>query len=112
MELYFKDLISKDASLEKLVDDLTWIVHGAEDLASTLAPQLPPESRAEINSRLDRLKDNCLHLRAVIVARAKKTDLALRASPYCAAGIAALAGFALGLTLGRRRQRTPDEVPE
>jgi len=31
MELYYKDLISEDASLEKLVDDLMLVVQGAND---------------------------------------------------------------------------------
>ncbi len=103
MELYFKDLISKDASLEQLVDDLTRVVHGAEDLASTLDATFPPESRGEIDSRLVRLKDNCQRIRAAIITRVKDTDRALRASPYRSAGIAAFAGLALGLMLGKKK---------
>lgn len=105
MELYFKDLISKDASLEQFVEDLTWVVHGAEDLASTLDAKLSPESRAEIDTRLVRLKDNCRRIRAAVITRAKDTDRALRASPYCSAGIAALVGVALGIMLGRKGGR-------
>ena len=33
MELYYRDLISKDASLEKLVDNLMLVVQGAEEFA-------------------------------------------------------------------------------
>ena len=33
MEVYFKELISKDASLNKLVDDLQRVVQGVDQLA-------------------------------------------------------------------------------
>ncbi len=103
MEVYFKDLISKDASLEQLVDELTRVVHGADDLANAL-DALPPESRAEVSTRLECLKTKCQRVRAALIARARDTDRAVRASPYCAAGIAAVLGLALGLRLGSRNR--------
>ena len=36
MEVYFKELISKDSSLDKLVDDLERVVQGADDLAKSI----------------------------------------------------------------------------
>lgn len=99
MEVYFKDLISDEASLERLVEELTLVVHGADDLVQSLEANLPPDSRAEIFSRLDRLKQNCIRVRDEIVLRAKQTDKAVRANPYIALGIATLAGLLIGMKI-------------
>ena len=39
MEVYYKELISADASLDKLVDELTRVVQGADELAEALSQQ-------------------------------------------------------------------------
>jgi ElaB/YqjD/DUF883 family membrane-anchored ribosome-binding protein len=103
MELYFKDLISKDASLEKLVDDLTLLVHGADDYAKAVGEHLPEESRREIASRLDRLKNNCRQIKQQMVSGARATDKLVRRNPYSAFMIALVAGVVLGLQFCRRK---------
>jgi uncharacterized protein YjbJ (UPF0337 family) len=60
MELYFKDLISKEASLEKLVDDLSLIVQGADDYAKAIGANVPEHTRDEVTGRLNDLKQSCL----------------------------------------------------
>ena len=98
MELYYKDLISKDASLEKLVDDLTRVVQGADEFAEAAGATLPHERRQEIATHLARLKENSRRVKKHAVETALAADKLLHQYPYSAAGFA----FALGLLLGER----------
>lgn len=98
MEVYFKGLISKDASLEKLVDDLERVVQGADDFAKCLA-----EPRPEIARRLERLKARCEGIKQQIVARAQATDRLVRRRPYSFVAGAAVLGMFVGCTLRSRR---------
>ena len=102
MELYFKDLISNDASLEKLVDDLSLVVHGADDFAKAVGVTLSEESRREVTSRLDRLKDRCRKLKGEAIAQARAADKVLRDYPYSFAGIAFVVGLVVGTRFGPR----------
>ena len=99
MEVYFKDLISDEASLEKLVDDLTRVVHDANDFVQAVGGNLSEESREEIASRLEQLKAGYRRLRDQALAGARVTDRWLREYPYAVLG----AAFVLGLWLGARR---------
>ena len=99
MEVYFKDLISKDASLEKLVDDLSRVVQGADDLVQNLSD----DSRAEAERRLDRLKDNCQRLRTQAVAGARATDRVLRRHPYTSMLLLFGVGLLVGAKIFRRK---------
>src|SRR6185295_12048812 len=71
MELYFKDLISDDASLEKLVDDLAL---GAEDFAQSIEAGISEQTRREVASRVNRFKESCDRLKENAVAGAHATD--------------------------------------
>jgi ElaB/YqjD/DUF883 family membrane-anchored ribosome-binding protein len=84
MELYYKDLISKEASLEKLVDDLMLLVQGANEFAEANGTSIPPESKEELTTRLERLKRSCARLKEQTVAGARATDKLLRRYPYSA----------------------------
>jgi ElaB/YqjD/DUF883 family membrane-anchored ribosome-binding protein len=101
MELYFKDLISKEASLEKLVDDMSLVVQGADDYAAALGTHLPSQSREEVTSRLNRLKSSCQRVKEQTIAGAQATDQFLRKYPYWSLA----ATFALGLLIGVRSRR-------
>ena len=103
MELYFKDLISEEASLEKLVDDLALVVHGADDLVKAVGASLPEESREEVASRLNRLKESCRRLRDQANAGARATDKFLRRNPYSFLGVTFALGFLLGAKFCRRK---------
>jgi ElaB/YqjD/DUF883 family membrane-anchored ribosome-binding protein len=100
MELYFKDLISEEASLEKLVEDLSLLVHGADDYAKAVSAKLPEQSRVELANRLDGLKARCQRLKDQVVTGARATDRILRANPYASVGVGIGAGIGLGLLLG------------
>ncbi|MBC8096162.1 MAG: hypothetical protein H7Y43_10145 [Akkermansiaceae bacterium] len=101
MEVYFKDLISKDASLEKLVDDLSMVVQGADDYARAIGANLPAQTRAEVEGGLYNLKQSCLRLKRQAKAGAYATDRAVRSHPYSALAIV----FGLGLLVGARLLR-------
>ncbi len=104
MELYYKDLISEEASLEQLVDELTLAVQGADELGASTA--LDPRRKQEILSRLQRIKHSYLHMRNQAVATARATDKMLRRSPYSSVGAAFLVGLVVGLLV--QRGRRPD----
>lgn len=103
MEVYYKDLISEDASLEKLVEDLSRVVQGAEEFAQEAGATLHPEKKVELSTRLHRLKEGCLKIRAQAVGGARATDKVLRRNPYSFAGLAFLIGLAAGVLLCRSR---------
>jgi ElaB/YqjD/DUF883 family membrane-anchored ribosome-binding protein len=94
MELYYKDLISEENSLEKLVEDLELIVQGAN---------LAPEPRAEITTRLRRLKAGCRLVHGHAVAAGVATDRFVRKYPYAALGLALAAGLLAAGMLSRKR---------
>ena len=102
MELYYKDLISKDSSLDKLVDDLMLVVQGTTDLAKASGGALPGESQQELTTRLQRLKDAALRLREGARAGAQAVDRTVRRHPYGAAGLALALGIVAGAPLSRR----------
>ena len=102
MEVYYKDLISEEASLEKLVDDLLLVVQGADDFAHAVEAELDGEQRQEILSRLERLGRNCRRLQQSAIATTHAANRLLRRYPYSAAGFAFAAGLLAGALLGRR----------
>src|SRR5215831_45735 len=101
MELYYKDLISEEASLEKLVDDLLLVVQGAEEFAQSASVEAG--QRAEISSRLAQLKERCHQLQEQAKATALKADKVLRRNPYSSMGFAFLVGIAAGALICRRK---------
>jgi len=106
MELYYRDLISEEASLEKLVDDLMLVVQGANDFAEAAGAHLPYSRQQEIQTRLQRLKEGCQRIRNQAVSTARATDKLLRRYPYSAFGFAFACGLLLA-TLRRRKRRIP-----
>lgn len=105
MELYFKDLISKEASLEKLVDDLARVVQGADDIAKAVGQNLSEESREEVATRLDRLKASCRRLAEQAVSGGRATDRLVRRHPYSSLGIVFAAGLLVGAAVFYGRGR-------
>jgi ElaB/YqjD/DUF883 family membrane-anchored ribosome-binding protein len=102
MELYFKDLISADTSLEKLVDDLSLIVQGADDLANAVGTQLTEQKRQEVTTRLKRLKERCQRLKEQTIAGAHATDKLLRKHPYSSLAVIFGLGFLIGARMCRK----------
>jgi ElaB/YqjD/DUF883 family membrane-anchored ribosome-binding protein len=103
MELYFQNLTSNEASLEKLVDDMALVVHGANDYASAMSDSLPEPKRHELQHRLQRLRENCHRLRQRALSGAQATDRMLRANPYTGFGMAFAAGLLIGAVFCRKR---------
>jgi len=101
MELYYRDLISEDASLEKLVDDLMLVVQGAEEFAEAAGVGLPKEHQEELTSRLERLKEGCRHIQQQARATALAVDKVIR--HYSSAGIGFGAGLIAGILIKRLR---------
>ena len=99
MELYYQGLTSDEASLEKLVEDLEQAVQGAN---------LPPEPRAEITSRLQRLKAGCAVLHNKAVAAGLATDRFVRKHPYSALALAFTVGIVAANLLSPRSSRGRD----
>jgi ElaB/YqjD/DUF883 family membrane-anchored ribosome-binding protein len=95
MEVYYKELISKEASLDKLVDELTRVVQGAGELAEAAGAHLPQEASRQIHNCLERLKESCARVKENALAGAVATDKVVRRHPYSSLGIA----FALGIAV-------------
>lgn len=96
MELYYKDLISEEATLEKLVDDLMLVVQGADEFAAVAGAGLKEEQKTEILTRLQRLKSACRQIEHGAISTARAANRTLRQYPYSSAGFA----FAFGLLAG------------
>ena len=103
MELYYKNLISEEASLEKLVDDLMRVVQGADEFAEATGAHLSQHEREEIRTKLERLKERCHRLKQHAVAGARATDKLLRRHPYPSLGCAFACGLLVGKVLHRRQ---------
>ena len=96
MELYYKDLISEDASLEKLVDDLLNVVQGVDEFAQAAGASLPAEHKEEVTSQLQKLKESCNQIRQHALTTVKATDKMIHRNPYSVAGFV----FVLGVITG------------
>jgi ElaB/YqjD/DUF883 family membrane-anchored ribosome-binding protein len=101
MELYYKDLISKEASLENLVDNLMLVVQGADEFAQAAGATAAGEKRKEIVERLHKLKEGCRKIKAQTKATALATDKVIRQYPYSSTGFAFGFGLLLGVLLMR-----------
>ncbi len=102
MEVYYKDLISADASLEDLVDNLTRVVQGAEEFAEVAFPELDSQRRHELKTRLERLKATCQRVKTQVLAGARAADRTMRRYPYTSLGFALAGGLLVGALANRR----------
>lgn len=102
MELYYKGLISKEASLEKLVDNLMLVVQGAEEFAEAAGAGLARKPKEEITTRLQRLKEGCNRAKTQAVASALAVNKVIVQYPYSSAGFGFAAGLFAGVMLRRR----------
>jgi len=103
MELYYKDLISEEASLEKLVDDLMLVVQGADAFVKAAGVDLSNQPTAEIATRLERLKASCQRVKEQALTGAVAMDKLVRRHPYSAVGFAFGLGILTTALLNRRR---------
>jgi ElaB/YqjD/DUF883 family membrane-anchored ribosome-binding protein len=101
MEVYFKQLISKDSSLDKLVDDLERVVQGADDLAKSLGTKLA--EHPDLAHRVQKLREGCERINEEIIERAQATDRLVRKNPYYFIGGAVLLGMLFGARFASRK---------
>lgn len=101
MEVYYRELISDEASLEGLVDDLMLVVQGAGELAEVAAVDLEQEQRQELTGRLQRLQKVARRIKQHALDGAQATDRVVRRHPYSALGFGFGAGVLLGVVLSR-----------
>ena len=101
MELYYKDLISTEGSLEKLVDDLMLVVQGVGAFAEAAGAYIPDAEYEELRTRLERLREGCRRIKQHAVDGAVATDKVLHRYPYSFTGFA----FGLGLLAGAIAKR-------
>jgi ElaB/YqjD/DUF883 family membrane-anchored ribosome-binding protein len=102
MELYFRNFISEEASLEKLVDDLQMVVQGVDDFARAVGTNLSPEAREEVTTRLNRLKLTCERLKEQALVGARVTDKLVRQNPYWSLAAVFAAGVFVGAKFFRK----------
>lgn len=104
MEVYFKELISKENSLEKLVDDLERVVQGADDLAKSIGVDITETPQHPVAQRLHTLKERCEAMKQSLLERAQQTDRMVRKNPYSFLFAAGVLGMAVGAGLAYRRR--------
>ena len=102
MEVYYKDLISDSEAVEKLVDDLALLVHGAEALAEADGVELTGDGEKELSQRLELLRSGYRRIHQQTLAGARATDRFLRDHPYSTIGCAFAMGLLAGYLVNRR----------
>jgi ElaB/YqjD/DUF883 family membrane-anchored ribosome-binding protein len=105
MELYYKNLISEDASLEKLVDNLMRVVQGTDESADGTGNGQRGKRKAELTARLQQLKERCRRIEQRTIATAQATDKLVRENVYWSIGLAFAVGLVAGAFLGGSRDK-------
>ena len=96
MEVYFDNLTAKNASLDKLAEEVELLVQDAEELVHASGAQLSAKSKTELEKTLERLKTRGERIKQQALAGARATDRVIRQYPYQSLGVV----FALGVLLG------------
>ena len=102
MEVFFKNLTGEEVSIEKLVEDLTMLADDVEHLVKVSSANLGEESKEQLITAVQRVKNRCERLKTQAIAGAKATDHAIRMHPYTSLGIAVGVGFLLGALVNSR----------
>jgi ElaB/YqjD/DUF883 family membrane-anchored ribosome-binding protein len=97
------------AQREKLMNDLKVVIADAEELLKMTASEVGEKAaavRARMRTRLDQAKADLVRVQEMTVVKAREagqaTDTYVRENPWQAVGIAAGAGFLIGLLISRR----------
>ncbi len=102
MELYYKDLISEDTSLEDLVDNLTRVVQGADEFAEAAAKEIKGPQKEELKTRVERLKAACQRVKERALTGARAADRTVHEYPYSSVGFAFACGLLAGTLVTRK----------
>lgn len=103
MEVFFKNLTGEEVSIEKLVEDLKVLAEDVEHLVKVSGANLAGDSKEQLVTAAQRVKQRCENLRVHAVAGARATDRAIRTHPYTTLGVALGVGFILGALVNRSR---------
>ena len=97
------------AQREKLMNDLKVVIADAEELLKMTASEVGEKAaqlRTRMQARLEQTKADLARLQELTVVKAKEvgqaTDTYVRENPWQAVGLAAGAGFLIGLLISRR----------
>jgi ElaB/YqjD/DUF883 family membrane-anchored ribosome-binding protein len=101
MEVYFGNLTTERAHLDKLAEEMESLVHDAEELVQNSGPKLPEPERQKLAALLAQLKTSASRLKLQAMDGVKATDRVIRDYPYQSAGIALLVGLVIGALIGR-----------
>jgi len=102
MEVYFDNLTAKNAPLDKLAEDVSLLVQDAEELVHASGAKLSPESQAELEDALERVKTLGERIKRQALASARATDRIIRQYPYHSLGTIFALGVLLGFLLRRK----------
>lgn len=102
MEVYFDNLTDKNASLDKLAEDVSLLVQDAEALVQASGAKLSPRSKAVLENALERVKTRGERVKQQALAGARATDRIIRQHPYQALGVIFGLGVLLGCLLKRK----------
>jgi len=101
METYFSNMTAEDGTKEKLVRDLTTLVHDAEELVKATGSDLAGKSKTELATALERVKASCGRLQARVAVGARQASQIIREHPYQSIGIAFGVGLLIGVLVNR-----------
>jgi len=105
MEVYFDNLTSEKAHLDKLAQDMESLVQDAEEFVQTGATTLPENERRKLAEILARLRSTAGQIKQQAVNGMKAADRIVREHPYQTAGVALGMGLLVGALLGRSRDK-------
>ena len=102
MEVYFGNLTAKNAPLDQLAEDVSFLVHDAEELVHASGAKRSAKSQAELENALERVKTRGERIKQQALDGARATDRVIRQYPYQSLGVIFALGFLLGCLLKRK----------
>jgi ElaB/YqjD/DUF883 family membrane-anchored ribosome-binding protein len=101
MEVYFGNLSTDRAHLDKLASKMEALVENAEELVQSSAAGLPEPERQRLTELLAQLRSSAGQMKLQAVKGFQATDRIIRRHPYQSAGIALVAGLLIGVLAAR-----------
>lgn len=103
MEVYFDNMNSENARLDKLAEEMETLAENAAELVQAGGAALPEKEREKLAAILAQLKTSASRVKRQAMNGIKATDRVIRAHPYQSAGIALAVGLLVGALIGRSR---------
>jgi ElaB/YqjD/DUF883 family membrane-anchored ribosome-binding protein len=96
MEVYFGNLTAKNAPLDQLAEDVSLLVHDAEELVHASGTKRSAKTQAELENALERVKTRGERIKQQALDGARATDRVIRQYPYQSLAVVFSLGFILG----------------